>query len=441
MKTMQFAAKSTVIRQLVDEHQIWIEDTLGLGMGETMQLRFEYDISRVVAAFAFPDGSQSYSSPIFGKALKERLIRIEWPKNMTPAVSLRMTRKSSSPAISKERLWSATWLDCPVALYLTELPHPFIFINVPLVAAGQSEGEWREVIIVRKDCVRDCLALMREVMTWTPGPHLNSLNSDSKGVKLTRWQDLILDPSVVRLLQNDYENFFKREAWFKDNNLAFRRGYLLHGPPGNGKTSAVRAMLSHPGVGGHTIDLFREHVDDEQLSALFETAASNAPSVIVLEDIDRYFAQEHEADKTARVSLQHLLNCLDGVTTQDGVIVVATANNPQVLDAAILRRPGRFDRVVGFANPTRELRVRYFEKLWADLNQGAIAECANASEGFSFAQLQESYILAGQFAFDEERPITGEDIIMAIAMLRKSLLCADWKGEVPTGFQIGKHSC
>ncbi len=441
MKIMHFAAKSSVIRQFVDEHQSWIEDTLGVAMSETMQLRFEHDISRIVAAFAFPSGPEGYSTPVFGKALSDRLIRVEWPKNRTPAASLRTTRNSFSPALSKEHLWNATWLDCPVALYLTCVPHPFIFINVPLVAGGQSEGEWREVMIVRKDCVQDCLALMREVMTWKPGPHLNTLNGDSKGVKLTRWQDLILDPSVVRLLQSDYENFFKREAWFREKNLAFRRGYLLHGPPGNGKTSAVRAMLSHPGVGGHTINLFREHVDDDQLSALFDTAASNAPSVIVLEDIDRYFAQKHEDDKTARVSLQHLLNCLDGATTQDGVIVVATANNPQVLDAAILRRPGRFDRVVGFANPTRELRVRYFEKLVADLGQEAIAECANASEGFSFAQLQESYILAGQFAFDEERPIIGADILTAIATLRKSLQCADWKGEMPTGFQISRHSC
>ena len=105
MKTMQFAAKSSVIRQFVDEHQVWIEDTLGVVMGETMQLRFEYDISRIVAAFAFPNGPEGYSTPVFGKALKERLIRVEWPKNMTPAASLRTTRNSSSPALSQEHLW------------------------------------------------------------------------------------------------------------------------------------------------------------------------------------------------------------------------------------------------------------------------------------------------------------------------------------------------
>jgi hypothetical protein len=437
MTTINFAAKSSVIRQFVDEHRNWIEDTLGVGMCETMQLRFECGINSIVAAFALPNGPQSYSTPFFGKVLKERITRIEWPNNITPAMSIETSFDAESSTLFKKLLWSPNWLDCPVALYVTGLPHPFIFLNVPLIAGCQSSGAWREVIIVRKDCVQDCLSLMREVMTLKTGPQLHTLNSGSKSVRFTKWEDLILDPSIVRLLQNDYENFFKRESWFKQNNLAFRRGYLLHGPPGNGKTSAVRAMLSHPGVSGYTINLFTEHVDDDQLTSLFERAASHAPSVVVLEDIDRFFAKKHEDDKTARVSLQHLLNCLDGATTQDGVIVVATANNPRVLDPAILRRPGRFDRVVGFPNPTRELRIRYFEILSVDIKEGAIAECANASEGFSFAQLQESYILAGQFAFDEDRPITGVDITMAIATLRKSLLGADRKGEVPAGFQAG----
>ncbi len=250
---------------------------------------------------------------------------------------------------------------------------------------------------------------------------------------------LVLDPSVVRLLQTDYESFFKRERWFKDNHLAFRRGYLLYGPPGNGKTSAIRAMLSRPGITGHTINLFKDGLDDDDLTGLFERATSNAPAIVVLEDIDRYFDQKSEKGPEVKVSLQHLLNCLDGATTQEGVIVVATANNPQVLDPAILRRPGRFDRVVGFTNPARDLRVLYFQKRCSHFDTDSISQCADACEGFSFAQLQEAYIFAGQSAFDKERSINAEDVLLAINALRKSLQCADWKGEGTSGFKLDRR--
>jgi hypothetical protein len=96
-------------------------------------------------------------------------------------------------------------------------------------------------------------------------------------------------------------------------------------------------------------------------------------------------------------------------------------------------------QVVGFANPTKDLRVRYFQKLCADMDSASIDACADAGEGFSFAQLQESYILAGQFAFDEQRSITPEDILSAINTLRKALQGADWKGEGASGSKVERR--
>jgi ATP-dependent 26S proteasome regulatory subunit len=73
------------------------------------------------------------------------------------------------------------------------------------------------------------------------------------------------------------------------------------------------------------------------------------------------------------------------------------------------------------------------------MDPASIGRCADACEGFSFAQLQETYIFAGQFAFDEERSVTAEDILTAIQTLRKSLQCADWKGEGVSGFKVEKR--
>ena len=265
---------------------------------------------------------------------------------------------------SREKLWQAHWLDCPVALDIEGLTGPIVVINVPFVV-GSSEARWREIVLVRRDSAQDVLALVSKRLRHSgtkPPLHGNGVRK----VRPTQWDDLVLDPCVVRLLQADYESFFQREAWFKKNHLAFRRGYLLYGPPGNGKTSAICAMLSRPGIIGHSIDLFREGLTDDDLTCLFQTAAWAAPAVIVLEDIDRFFDQKSENCPEAKVSLQHLLNCLDGATTQDGVIVVATANNPQVLDPAI-SAAGRFDRVVGFTNPAKDLGFVTFKscaRIW-----------------------------------------------------------------------------
>src|SRR5437868_13964807 len=95
---------------------------------------------------------------------------------------------------------------------------------------------------------------------------------------------------------------------------------------------------------------------------------------------------------------QTLLNCLDGVATQDGVIVVATANDPTCLDPAILKRPGRFDRVVQFRNPDAELRRVYYRKLSSILAGDEFEVAIEKTNGFSFAQLRETYILGAQSA-------------------------------------------
>jgi len=104
--------------------------------------------------------------------------------------------------------------------------------------------------------------------------------------------------------------------------------YLFHGPPGNGKSSVIRAMLSTAGISGFTLNAFRVFTDDDMMAAMFAEAAQSTLSIIVLEDIDRWFPANKEDENGCRISLQQLLNHLDGVGNQDGIIVVATANNP-----------------------------------------------------------------------------------------------------------------
>ena len=116
------------------------------------------------------------------------------------------------------------------------------------------------------------------------------------------------------------------------------------------------------------------------------------------------------------MSFQTLLNCLDGVGTQDGIIVVATANDPTCLDAAILKRPGRFDRVVQFRNPDADLRRDYYRRLSPILVGEQFEIAIEKTEGFSFAQLRETYILGAQSAFEHGRGVGVADVIEAIEL-------------------------
>ena len=256
-------------------------------------------------------------------------------------------------------------------------------------------------------------------------PRLHTGCSLPQRISPCSWDDLVLDSTIIDLLKNDFESFFDREGWFRERRLPFRRGYLLHGPPGCGKSTAIRAMMTSRSLSAHTLRLFDPNVDDSDLDDLFQRAVRNRPSMILLEDLDRAFPRT--GGGPSKVSLQQLLNSLDGVASGEGVVVVATANEPTILDPAILRRPGRFDRVVHFPNPDFELRKTYFRRMNACTSDPSLAEAARESEGFSFAQLREAYIMGGQRAFEQKAEITGEDILLAIGSLRHCQLLSSQK--------------
>jgi ATP-dependent 26S proteasome regulatory subunit len=137
---------------------------------------------------------------------------------------------------------------------------------------------------------------------------------------------------------------------------------------------------------------------------------------VIIEDLDRAFPTEGKRTRERNVSFQTLLNCLDGVASQDGVLVVATGNDPTCLDPAILKRPGRFDRVVHFRNPDAHLRREYYQRLSPVLTGEQFEIVINKTEGFSFAQLRETYILGAQSAFEHGREIGVADVIEAIEL-------------------------
>ncbi len=179
-------------------------------------------------------------------------------------------------------------------------------------------------------------------------------------------------------------------------------------------------MATHPMISVHSLDFSEEELGNEALTLLFEEASRCAPALVVFEDLDRLYGKTGTGDNRTRITLQHLLNCLDGLVEHEGVIVVATANDPTALDPAILRRPGRFDRTVPFRPPTADLRREYLRRLsGGSFDEQTLARAVNETGGFSFAQLREGYILAGQFSFGRgDEAFRADDLLEGIRLVR-----------------------
>jgi ATP-dependent 26S proteasome regulatory subunit len=137
-----------------------------------------------------------------------------------------------------------------------------------------------------------------------------------------------------------------------------------------------------------------------------------------MEDLDRHFSHTSMPDRLHRITMAKLLNCLDGISTAEGVIVIATANDPSKLDPAILSRPGRFDRVMELKRPSADLRNTYIQRhLNGNCDARVLERMIQLSDGFSFAQLRETYILAGQLAYDRSGVVTETEMLESIEQL------------------------
>jgi hypothetical protein len=420
----EFASRQDTVRRFLHEFRPWICSKLGCGMEETVLLELDFPMVQVVATHVLTGVRLRHDDSRSVRELRKLLESIELPGDSYPSFNVRLGSERRGRLAKRRRVLEAEWQDGPVAVWLRGLDEPVVTVSIPILQAGRGVEETCDCVILRRECAPRFLELIQRISTRRDSSYVHVFGGGHQKVGRFTWNDLVLSDSVVHLIRKDFETFLEGESWFRRRRLPFRRGYLLHGPPGNGKTSVIRAMLNGGRLDGHSVALFCDKTDDHYLERMFQIAASNAPSMIVLEDIDRAFPQVASQLAPTKVSLSHLLNCLDGLGTQEGVIVVATANNPTVLDPAILRRPGRFDRVVEFPDPDCQLRATYLRKFIPNLAEEELQNLADSSAGFSFAQLREVYILAGQHAYQRNREIAAWDLTQAIHILQESTVAA-----------------
>ena len=435
----EFASSETTVRRFLEEHRAWIGSKLGCQMEQAVLFELDYSMVQVAASFLLAGVRLRSDASSATRELQKLLESVELPPDSYPAFQVHVAREQRGRITGRRMVLDAEWQDGPAALWLRGFTRPVVAARVPVVGPSRERDETCECVLVRRECAPRLLQIIRRISARRDSSYLHIFGSGHRKVGRFIWDDLVLSDSVARLIREDFETFLARESWFRAQRLPFRRGYLFHGPPGNGKTSVIRAMLNGGKLDGHSIALFSDKTDDHYLERMFQLAAAHAPSLVVLEDIDRAFPQVPSQLAPTKVSLSHLLNCLDGLGTQEGVVVVATANNPTDLDPAILQRPGRFDRVVEFPAPDGELRAAYFRKFVSHLSAAEIQDCVDHSAGLSFAQLREAYILAGQHGYERAGQVSGRELWDAISALRQGM-CAVAEPRAAVGFSASSKT-
>ncbi|MBI2804011.1 MAG: ATP-binding protein [Planctomycetes bacterium] len=235
-----------------------------------------------------------------------------------------------------------------------------------------------------------------------PGAYGCTLNQYGDVQLMTR--DLQVDDlidfadSLPAKILHEIENFWDLGENFQKHGYLHRRGYLLYGPQGSGKSSVVHQVVHRIVKAGH-VAVFCEHPGFlTRAMEVFRRIEPDRPVVCLFEDIDAIIEIHGDSE---------LLQWLDGSHQINKVINIATTNYPERLDRRIVSRPRRFDRIIKIEAPTSAIREAYFRRKLPDLTvNGQLTRWVDLTEGLSFAALAELVISVACLGNNLEETVT-----------------------------------
>ena len=205
------------------------------------------------------------------------------------------------------------------------------------------------------------------------------------------WEDVILDAGIKREICANTIGFLASRERLAGYGIPPKRGVLLVGEPGTGKTLACKALMAQ--AKGITCILAHAYAlgEDEYITELYELAQDLSPSIVFIEDIDLITQNRVELGYSRGPALLSLLSALDGVEEQREIVTIATTNHLEIIDKAIGHRPSRFDRVITLPLPSLPERKQLIALLSKKipLEEASKEYIARKTERCTPAQLQE----------------------------------------------------
>ncbi|PWN32728.1 ATPase [Meira miltonrushii] len=283
---------------------------------------------------------------------------------------------------------------------------------------GTSAYPKQELIFVLTKDKQAALELVQAAGTWSNELHGQVWEYDqgywSKSSELynsfihASWDSVILDEKRKEEIIDDHLSFFRSRETYKSLQVPWKRGIIYHGPPGNGKTISIKAMmhtlytLSDPIPTLYVRSLVSYAGPEYSVKQIFKKARAMAPCYLILEDLDTIITEGIRS---------YFLNEVDGLKDNDGIMMLGSTNHLDRLDPGISQRPSRFDRKYFFDNPNekeRELYAHFWQRKLKDNKSIEFPDklcpaIARITNDFSFAYMQEAFV-ASLLAIARQKP-------------------------------------
>lgn len=254
----------------------------------------------------------------------------------------------------------------------------------------QPDGNWAQIAASARCWAQsgDAFFPVTEVVNTLPagayrcrmsnqGPYLEKMPIEIDSL-------LALPDSAVETLLAEFEKFWTLRSNFSDRGFTFKRGLLMWGPPGSGKTSAIWQMTQRLVRVHNGVVVFVEEPNLASMCVgLLRRIEPERPMITIMEDLDA-LVQRHGD--------HGFLALLDGETQISNVVHVATTNYPEYLDRRFVDRPSRFDTIMRVGMPSAPARRAYFKAKEASLDDVTLERWVRRTEDYSIAHLREVII-------------------------------------------------